>query len=216
MGMNFSPMYQPVSTKTIKADGDLNINPYDLLATDVKCDTVEATEFVGGVGNFSNILAPSSNITEINAGTINASAVNSVQIIPWQVTETVTNYPLLTGSTTQYTGRINAAGSTTTFAIVNYNIPTAMQRLNIGQALAELDGIYNLRVNIERVSGASLGYYTPYIMLNNIKYYNGDDIPVPYNQNVELVIACDATATYGGNTTISVVFPSLYKQTALD
>lgn len=56
MGMQFSPMYQPVSTKTIKADGDLNINPYDLLATDVKCDTVEATEFVGGVGNFSSML----------------------------------------------------------------------------------------------------------------------------------------------------------------
>lgn len=55
MGMNFSPMYQPVSTKTIKADGDLNINPYDLLATDVKCDTVEASEFVGGVGNFSSL-----------------------------------------------------------------------------------------------------------------------------------------------------------------
>ena len=59
MGMNFSPMYQPVSTKTIKADGDLNINPYDLLATDVKCDTVEATEFVGGVGNFDSTLADS-------------------------------------------------------------------------------------------------------------------------------------------------------------
>lgn len=54
MGMNFSPMYQPVSTKTIKADGDLNISPYDLLATDVKCDTVEADEFVGGVGNFTS------------------------------------------------------------------------------------------------------------------------------------------------------------------
>ena len=58
MGMNFSPMYQPVSTKTIKADGDLNVNPYDLLATDVKCDTVEASEFVGGVGNFSSMVMP--------------------------------------------------------------------------------------------------------------------------------------------------------------
>ena len=57
MGMNFSPMYQPVSTKTIKADGDLNINPYDLLATDVKCDTVEASEFVGGVGNFNSLIS---------------------------------------------------------------------------------------------------------------------------------------------------------------
>ena len=51
-------MYQPVSTKTIKADGDLNINPYDLLATDVKCDTVEATEFVCGVGNFESVQSP--------------------------------------------------------------------------------------------------------------------------------------------------------------
>ena len=71
MGMNFSPMYQPVSTKTIKADGDLNINPYDLLATDVKCDTVEATEFVGGVGNFTT--------TVINNATINAG----VGVITW-------------------------------------------------------------------------------------------------------------------------------------
>lgn len=64
MGMNFSPMYQPVSTKTIKADGDLNINPYDLLATDVKCDTVEATEFVGGVGNFDTVnISPSPTTT---------------------------------------------------------------------------------------------------------------------------------------------------------
>lgn len=68
MGMNFSPMYQPVSTKTIKADGDLNINPYDLLATDVKCDTVEATEFVGGVGNFSNTLTSVLSMPCINTG----------------------------------------------------------------------------------------------------------------------------------------------------
>ena len=56
MGMNFSPMYQPVSTKTIKADGDLNIDPYDLIAVDGKFDTVEADEFVGGVGNFSGLV----------------------------------------------------------------------------------------------------------------------------------------------------------------
>lgn len=54
MGMSFSPMYQPVTTRTIKADGDMNISPYDLLCTDVHTDTVEATEFVGGVGNFTS------------------------------------------------------------------------------------------------------------------------------------------------------------------
>lgn len=54
MGMNFSPMYQPVSTKTIKADGDLDVSPYDVIAYDGNFDTVEADEFVGGVGNFSS------------------------------------------------------------------------------------------------------------------------------------------------------------------
>ena len=57
MGMSFSPMYQPVTSSTIKADGDMDISPYDLLATDVYADTMEATEFVGGVGNFSSTIA---------------------------------------------------------------------------------------------------------------------------------------------------------------
>lgn len=56
MGMSFSPMYQPVTSSTIKADGDMDISPYDLLATDVYADTMEATEFVGGVGNFESAL----------------------------------------------------------------------------------------------------------------------------------------------------------------
>lgn len=54
MGMQFSPMYQPVSTKTIKADGDLDVSPYDVIAYDGNFDTVEADEFVGGVGNFTS------------------------------------------------------------------------------------------------------------------------------------------------------------------
>lgn len=56
MGMNFSPMYQPVSTKTIKADGDLNVSPYDVEAYDGRFDTVEADEFIGGVGNFEHVV----------------------------------------------------------------------------------------------------------------------------------------------------------------
>lgn len=55
MGMSFSPMYQPVTSSSLKADGDLDISPYDLLCTDAYADTVEATEFVGGVGNFTSI-----------------------------------------------------------------------------------------------------------------------------------------------------------------
>lgn len=59
MGMSFNPMYQPVTTSTIKADGDLNVSPYDLIAYDGKFDTVEADEFVGGVGNFSSLISAS-------------------------------------------------------------------------------------------------------------------------------------------------------------
>lgn len=73
MGMNFSPMYQPVTTSTIKADGDLNVSPYDLIAYDGKFDTVEADEFVGGVGNFSSIeglLSADINITSVSSGTV--------------------------------------------------------------------------------------------------------------------------------------------------
>ena len=82
MGMNFSPMYQPVSTKTIKADGDLNVNPYDLLATDVKCDTVEASEFVGGVGNFSSTISSSYiiNLMISNEG-VDYGGINGTSIV---------------------------------------------------------------------------------------------------------------------------------------
>ena len=58
MGMQFNPMYQPVTTTTIKADGDLNVSPYDVEAYDGRFDTVEADEFVGGVGNFSSLVMP--------------------------------------------------------------------------------------------------------------------------------------------------------------
>ena len=109
MGMNFSPMYQPVSTKTIKADGDLNINPYDLLATDVKCDTVEASEFVGGVGNFSsnistvfkytgflttdiNSPSPIASIPSISSGSFTGDKIQTVQNLT-----SVPEYPTIAG-----------------------------------------------------------------------------------------------------------------------
>ena len=119
MGMNFSPMYQPVSTKTIKADGDLNVNPYDLLATDVKCDTVEADEFVGGVGNFSSLvvasnLYPKYNITSevlpnpryTFAGSSFSNTVNQS-----------------TGTVTWYNNKIYASAlSSSTFALSNLEL----------------------------------------------------------------------------------------------
>ena len=103
MGMNFSPMYQPVSTKTIKSDGDLNINPYDLLATDVKCDTVEATEFVGGVGNFSKVIGSF--------------------IIPWEATTTNTGNILKSAQEGTVSGSASGWRTALTFSITIPNGP---------------------------------------------------------------------------------------------
>lgn len=87
MGMQFSPMYQPVSTKTIKADGDLNVNPYDLLATDGKFDTVEADEFVGGVGNFTKVITSSSLLPKYNLSTNPINALVTINGTTYSTTE---------------------------------------------------------------------------------------------------------------------------------
>lgn len=54
MGFTVTPLAQKARTKTLIADSDLNLGNYDLIATDVKGDTAEFSEFVGGVGNFSS------------------------------------------------------------------------------------------------------------------------------------------------------------------
>ena len=95
MGMQFSPMYQPVSTKTIKADGDLNVSPYDVEAYDGRFDTVEADEFVGGVGNFTS----SSATTFYYKGNISieSTAGPLIGTIPAQSTATVNGSRLRSG-----------------------------------------------------------------------------------------------------------------------
>ena len=78
MGMEFYPMYQPVTTVTIKADGNLNVNPYDVLAANVRCHTAVADEFVAPVGNFDHALckylALKGTLTSDNTGYIYAQA----------------------------------------------------------------------------------------------------------------------------------------------
>lgn len=66
MGMSFSPMYQPITSSNLTVDGDLNLGQYDILATDGKYDTVEADEFVGGVGNFSSVVSAASLFPKYN------------------------------------------------------------------------------------------------------------------------------------------------------
>lgn len=100
MGMNFSPMYQPVSTKTIKADGDLNIDPYDLIAVDGKFDTVEADEFVGGVGNFSNTISSNFTYNGVLSTTQNGNAAIVINALSGSFTSTEVNTGANLGSLT--------------------------------------------------------------------------------------------------------------------
>lgn len=80
MGMQFSPMYQPVSTKTIKADGDLNVSPYDVIAYDGNFDTVEADEFVGGVGNFTSLTPVSMERLTLDYTSLAVSTPQSIEV----------------------------------------------------------------------------------------------------------------------------------------
>ena len=55
MGMNFSPMYQPITSSNLTVDGDLKLGKYDIIAADGKFDTVEAGLFTGAIGNFTSL-----------------------------------------------------------------------------------------------------------------------------------------------------------------
>lgn len=81
MGFNVIPLAQKARTKTLIADSDLNLGNYDLIATDVRGDTAEFSEFVGGVGNFSNVLG-SGNLDIEGTGNIKGLTTfqNAVQV----------------------------------------------------------------------------------------------------------------------------------------
>lgn len=81
MGFTVTPLAQKARTKTLIADSDLNLGNYDLIATDVRGDTAEFDEFVGGVGNFSNVLS-SGNLDIEGTGNIKGLTTfqNAVQV----------------------------------------------------------------------------------------------------------------------------------------
>lgn len=73
MGMNFSPMYQPITSSNLTVDGDLKLGKYDIFAADGKFDTVEAAVFTGVMGDFTSLttrdsLFPKYNISRISSG----------------------------------------------------------------------------------------------------------------------------------------------------
>lgn len=73
MGMNFSPMYQPITSSNLTVDGDLNLGQYGITAFDGTFDTVDADNVIGDVGNFTSLttrssLFPKYNINRVSSG----------------------------------------------------------------------------------------------------------------------------------------------------
>lgn len=110
-GFSIVPLAQKARTKTLIADSDLNLGNYDLIATDVKGDTAEFTEFVGGVGNFSNVLGSGNLDIE---GT--ASIKGNTQIDGNIVLEGAINNVNITSD-----GNINSVGTITSTGVINAN-----------------------------------------------------------------------------------------------
>ena len=92
MGFNVVALAQKPRTQTLIVDSDLDMGQYDLIATDVKGDTAEFSEFVGGVGNFTNglfsdgvdvsgILHAESNL-QVDGGISLEGSINNVNITP--------------------------------------------------------------------------------------------------------------------------------------
>lgn len=77
-GFSIVPLAQKARTKTLIADSDLNLGNYDLIATDVKGDTAEFSEFVGGVGNFDSALIRGN--TQVDGNIVLEGAINNVNI----------------------------------------------------------------------------------------------------------------------------------------
>lgn len=81
MGFNITALAQKARTQTLIVDSDLNLGNYDLITTDAKGDTAEFDEFVGGVGNFTNVLG-SGNLDIEGTGNIKGLTTfqNAVQV----------------------------------------------------------------------------------------------------------------------------------------
>ena len=90
MGFNVTALAQKARTQTLIVDSDLDMGQYDIIATDVKGDTAEFSEFVGGVGNFtsglfssgvdvSGILHAEGN-TQVDGNIILEGSINNVNI----------------------------------------------------------------------------------------------------------------------------------------
>ena len=133
MGFNVTALAQKARTQTIIVDSDLDMGQYDVIATDVKGDTAEFSEFVGGVGNFESglisggldvgdILHAESSM-QIDGDLVVEGAINNVNITNEGAISTAKSVTATGGFVGKLTGNVTGsisggtvAGSTGTFS----------------------------------------------------------------------------------------------------
>ena len=207
MGFNVTALAQKARTQTIIVDSDLDMGQYDVIATDVKGDTAEFSEFVGGVGNFESglisggldvgdILHAESSM-QIDGDLVVEGAINNVNITNEGAINTAKSITATGGFKGNVTGSISGgtvAGSTGTFS-------GAVTGASFNGVILKTSGI----ISVSSISdGAKI-----YIPKTYAGYDNGGYI-LPYHPNVRYsgsIILCNdvsgnqnVTYSIGDNT----------------
>ena len=185
MGFNVTALAQKARTKTIIVDSDLDMGQYDVIATDVKGDTAEFSEFVGGVGNFtsglfsggvdvSGILHAEGN-TQVDGNIILEGSINNVNIADdGEITTTkgvngadfngaTITATKFNGATIDSTGNVTGAKGTFSGAVTG----TSFNGLQMG-----------CKVILESTSGKHPAFYTGGQTNSPCRFVSFD---VPYN-----------------------------------
>ena len=132
MGFNVTALAQKARTQTLIVDSDLDMGQYDVIATDVKGDTAEFSEFVGGVGNFtsglfsggvdvSGILHAEGN-TQVDGNIILEGSINNVNIADDGAITTSKNVTAAGGFVGSLQGNVNGNVTGTLTGNVNGNV----------------------------------------------------------------------------------------------
>lgn len=117
MGFSITPLAQKARTQTLIIDSDLDMGQYDVVATDVKGDTAEFSEFVGGVGNFTTTLTRGN--AQVDGNIILEGSINNVNINDDGIITTSKSVTALNGFNGNLIG--NATSATSLSAHYNFN-----------------------------------------------------------------------------------------------
>ena len=201
MGFNVTALAQKARTQTLIVDSDLDMGQYDVIATDVKGDTAEFSEFVGGVGNFESGLISGG----LDVGDI-LHAESSMQIDGDLVVEGAINNVNITNE-----GAISTAKSVTATGGFKGNVTGNVTGSISGGTVAGSTGTFSGVVtgSTGTFSGAVNGKNIPYNILSPLKIYISTSSTSPYTDAFIGIVTTSSQAvntngyyTIGGRTRV--------------